>query len=133
MSPLRSLIIDSLNNKKESLKERIEILAIKYFIILQNDEIDNSDDDSILDRLDIKYSFTFIKVRYSPQFYFYVSWLPPLIVTNDLKVSNGMIEFNNWFCYFNGQSLNTQPTSLNYRIVDRYEKYLTSDRFTMEL
>jgi hypothetical protein len=133
MSPIREFVIDCVNKKKESLKDRVEFLAIRYFIIDHNNKIDSSDDDSILDRSEIKYSFTFIKVRYSPMYKLYLSWLSPIIVTDDLKVYEEMIEFNNWFCYFHGQSLGTQPNPLSYKIVDRYNKELVRGCFTVEL
>lgn len=134
MSPLRSLVLDCINKKEHSFdpKNKVTVLGLKYFIVLDNDEIEVSENESILDRPHIKYSFTFIKVHYTPWHHYYTSWLAPIIVTNDLKVPNGMIEFNNWFCYFYGQSLNTQPTSLNYKIVDRYEKEMTRGSFTIE-
>ncbi len=116
MSNLKEVTKEYLNKKFGSHRIRVELIDAKYVVVLDNDEIRQSDSDTILDVDGIKKAFIFPKVHYSPQFYWYDAYMSPFIINENLEISEVIVILDEWKIEIIGQPLDRTPHSNFIRI-----------------
>jgi len=134
MEGLKELVRECIDIKKGEFQkgDSVRIVSLKYFVVLENGEIKQSDFDPILNNPGIKYAFIFPKVSNTPMSNWYYSCLKPIIVNQDFEVIEGRLTINDWIFEFHGQSLGNTPFPMSVFIINNKFGFKERNHFDID-
>jgi hypothetical protein len=119
MKTIRELVRHAIDYEENLFKIEKYItknkIGEKFFIVLDNETVLESDYDSILDRANIKLAFAFLKISYQPKG-FDESYLSPIIIGKDQLPLNRKLVIKDWVFDFKGQDLLEMAEPINLSI-----------------
>lgn len=120
MAKFNDLARECLSITKEEYisNEKVNVIGAKYFVLLENDEMRESDFDPILNQSDIKLAFVFPKIHYTPMSNWYNSYLQPIIINKNFEAIVGKLKIQDWKFEFTGQPLQYTPNGLGVNLVN---------------
>lgn len=114
MSEIREIVKEKINQiKKEISSNTVRVTGARYFVVLKNGEILDSDSDINLNNKEFNYAVVYQCVNYYTLTYPQSSYLSPITINNKLKVEKDVLYYKTWILYFEGQSLNHRPNDFS--------------------
>ena len=129
MEDLKGLVKECIKIKTEQFQtnEKVKIVGAKYFVILENGEIKQSDFDPILNQSGIEFAFIFPKIHYTPNVtYWEDSYLSPIIINQILEAVDEKLMINNWIFEFKGQNIKHAAHHIQMNISNNKFGYMES-------
>jgi hypothetical protein len=132
MSELRGYITGYINGKKQAITDPIvEFIGEKYFVILENGEIIETDNDIILNQAEIRFVFIFLIINYKRFQNHYKTSLSPIIITQDLNTAEKILNIDNWKFVISCQEIGGGPAVFQVDVSNEKLKYVNVIRFSI--
>lgn len=137
MSNLREFAQECLKSTRDQFADnnKVNVVGARYIVVLENNEVKQSDFDIILNSEGITYTFIFPKIYYTPMSNWYYSYLKPIIINESLEPIEGIQVIKDWTISYSGQSLLHTPGVVNVNFknmkfdCDIFNSYFRIDDF----
>ena len=134
MEELRDLAKQCIKIKKEEYQGNadVKIVGIKYFVVLENGEIKQSDFDPLLSNSGIELALIFPKIHYQSWSRWYDSYLDPIIINNKLEAIERKLEIDDWTIEIRGQNIEAKPLGITIIINNKSLGYYSYNSTEIE-